>query len=232
MTVKTLPPKDYDSFPALAAPAGYVCVIRDIDSDRYRIDRAAQPGAYLEALMAEEERNFGLELVSVLQSDDFAATEAELYERYHARLSSDWLELDEYQLAALRRSVLRIDDFASYYLTPQRPPYVREPGDRVPGRPLTRYERLARAYMVGPNGMWRKRRRPPIPQPRYGADSLRRRIEETKRQRRQGGAEDVSQLRSFAKLLDEALVKRPRIILGILIFLLGLCRMTFDAMPL
>ena len=85
-------------------PAGYICVIRDIDSDVYRIESARKPGPYIAVIFAEEKRSFGIELVSILETEDLAASAAELYKRYQARLSSEWIYLDPYQLDELRQS--------------------------------------------------------------------------------------------------------------------------------
>ena len=130
--MQSLAPVDYESRPALESPAGYICVIRDIDSDIYRIESARHPGPYIAALFAEEKRSFGIELVSILETEDLAASEAELYERYQARLSSDWLYLDPYQLDELRQSILQIDAHASHYLTPERPPYAKSEMPETP----------------------------------------------------------------------------------------------------
>ena len=116
--MRSLPPQDFDILPTLATPAGYICVIRDIDSDNFRIEGTNQPKTLVDTVLAESDRSFGIELVSILETEDLAASEAELYERYQARLSSDWLELDEYQLDELRRSILQIDAHASHYLRP------------------------------------------------------------------------------------------------------------------
>ena len=114
--MKSLAPTDYKSLPALDAPAAYICVIRDIDRDRYRIEATQRPEALIASVSAEGERSFGIELVSVIQTDDLATSEAALYERHHARLSSEWLELDTFQLEELRQSVLMTDAYASRYV--------------------------------------------------------------------------------------------------------------------
>ena len=43
--LKSLPPASYQALPALPSPAGYILVIRDIDSDGYRIDATEHPQA-------------------------------------------------------------------------------------------------------------------------------------------------------------------------------------------
>ena len=149
-------------------------MIRDIDSDNYRIEGAAHPGLYIEALLNEEKRDFGIELISILETEDLAASEAELYDLYRARLSGDWLELDPYQLEALRRSILQIDTFASHYLTPQRAPYAKQ---EARPKPISRYQRLASSYLRGTSeaeGFRRAYSRPSTHYRRYGASSLRR----------------------------------------------------------
>ena len=151
--MKSLPPRDYQSLLELAAPAGYILVIRDIDSDSYRIDGAADPKTYIAAVCGQTERRFGIELVAILQTDDLAASESELYDRHQARLSGEWLRLDPYQLEELRRSALQIDARASLYLTPSREAAPENAGRLAAtprrARQLSRYETLAGGYLRG-----------------------------------------------------------------------------------
>ncbi len=115
--MNSLPPKGYASLPKLDAPAGYICVLRDIDRDVYRIDVTDHPAAYVDTLLAETTGAYGIELLSILETEDIAASEMRLYERHHAALGDSWLELDAYQLLALRKSELRILDYNSHYIS-------------------------------------------------------------------------------------------------------------------
>ena len=117
--MNSLPPKEYASLPKLNAPAGYICVLRDIDRDVYRIDCTDHPATYIDALLAELTETYGIELISVLEADDLAESESQLYDAHHARLSDEWLDLDNHQLAELRRSDLKIYAYRSLYLRPQ-----------------------------------------------------------------------------------------------------------------
>ncbi len=174
MILKTLPPKSYESLPALASPAGYILVLRDIDADAFRIDGAADPKSIVQAALSEGERKFGIELVSILETEDLPASASELYERHHARLGSDWLELDPYQIEELRRSFLQIDARPSLYLLPDQE--IESAGSALQG-PVSRYERLAGAYLQGSREAGEFRRaytQRPSSYHRYGASSLRR----------------------------------------------------------
>ncbi len=115
--MNSLPPKGYASLPKLDAPARYICVLRDIDRDVYRIDATDHPAAYVDTLLAETTGAYGIELLSILETDDIAASEMRLYERHHAALGDSWLALDAYQLLALRKSELRILDYHSHYIS-------------------------------------------------------------------------------------------------------------------
>jgi hypothetical protein len=117
--LNSLPPKDYGLLPKLDAPAGYICVLRDINRDVYRIDSTDHPATYVDRLLAELTGTYGIELLSILETDDLAASESQLYDSHHARLSDEWLNLDSYQLAELRQSDLQINAHRSLYLTPQ-----------------------------------------------------------------------------------------------------------------
>lgn len=119
--------------PKLEPPAAYICVLRDIDRDLYRIDSTDLPAAYLEALLAETTGAYGIELLSILETEDIAASEMRLYERHHARLGDSWLELDAYQLLALRKSELRILDYNSHYIS-QRQSAAEAPERRAESR--------------------------------------------------------------------------------------------------
>lgn len=115
--MNSLPPKGYASLPKLAPPAAYICVLRDIDRDLYRIDSTDHPVAYVDSLLAETTGAYGIELLSILETENVAASETRLYERHQATLGDSWLELDAYQLLALRNSDLRILDYNSHYIS-------------------------------------------------------------------------------------------------------------------
>lgn len=117
--MKSLPPADYESMPALSPPAAYILVIRDVDGDRYRIDATAQPKPYLDELRGEGDRRYGFELIAVVETADLAASERELYDRHLATLSGDWLHLDSHQLRELRDSMLETGAFRSSYISPR-----------------------------------------------------------------------------------------------------------------
>ncbi len=141
--MKSLPPKDYGVLPKLDAPAGYICVLRDIDRDAYRIDSTDQPATYVDALLAELTGTYGIELISILETDDLVASESELFDSHHARLSDEWLDLDSHQLAELRRSELQINAHRSLYLTPQP---AAKPKSAAKKQAASRYRRPAASY--------------------------------------------------------------------------------------
>lgn len=114
--LKTIDPRDYQAQPDLAPPAGYICVVRDVEDDRWRIEGAQHPGWLVEKILAETETRFGIEVVSILETEELSASASQLYDRHQAALGETWLELDEYQVETLRRSVLQIDAHPSHYL--------------------------------------------------------------------------------------------------------------------
>ncbi len=118
--MRSIPPADYASLPKLRHPAAYICVIRDVDSDRYRIQATDQPRSLIEAAFAERTREFGIELLSILESDNIAESEARLFERHHATLSAGWLALDTYQLRELQKSDLQVNAHRSQYISPDQ----------------------------------------------------------------------------------------------------------------
>ena len=160
--MRSLPPKDYEAMPRLEAPAGYICVLRDIDRDAFRIDQTDHPANFIRAIVDEAERDFGIELVSILETENLRASAALLYERHQARLSETWHSLDAYQLAELRRSILQIDAHRSYYLTP-KPRHeqsrwrTHEPEPAIP-RAEARYGMLMTSNMgAAGEPLWRER---------------------------------------------------------------------------
>ena len=213
--MKSIAPKDYETLPTLAAPAGYICLIRDIDSDSYRIEGTAQPAQYIENVLKETGRKFGIELVSILAAEDLAAAEAGLYQRYQARLSSDWLELDPYQLEELRRSTLRIDAYASHYIMPQRPPYAsQEPSAKQTSRNELRANRNS---PFSNRSRWKRRiPGPPLPERRYGARSLRR--DQVPSENR--GKERLSLGDRASDLFEDAFVNHPGKVIFVILLLM------------
>ena len=141
--MKSIPPKDYASLPKLDAPAGYICVLRNIDRDAYRIDSTDHPATYVSALLAHTTGTYGIELISLLETDDLVASEAQLFDAHHARLSDDWLMLDEHQLAVLRRSELQIAAHRSLYLSSQS---GASPKSAVSKGSISRHDRSRSSY--------------------------------------------------------------------------------------
>ena len=169
-TIGSLPPKAYATLPRLSAPAGYIVVIRDIDSDTFCMNRTQHPHSYVEELFAERPRDFGIELVSILESIDLAHSESQLYEQHHAALSAAWLALDPLQIEALRRSSLQIDAYDSHYMVSKREPLPQATArTEVPPR----YQSLVRSNKQGVSTNKETNRRSPIYKP-YGTESLRR----------------------------------------------------------
>lgn len=117
ISVRSLPPRDYQLLPMLESPAGYICVLRDIARDVYRIDSADHPATYIDALLGELTGSYGIEVIAILETDNIGASERQLFDAHHARLSDEWLELDAYQLRALRKSELRILEYSSHYMS-------------------------------------------------------------------------------------------------------------------
>lgn len=115
--LKSINPGEYAAQPQVAPPAGYICVLRDVDSDRWRIESAPYPQRLVEGVLAEGESRLGIEIVSILKTGDLATGAATLYEVHQAQLGDTWLDLDEYQVETLRRSILQIDAHPSHYLT-------------------------------------------------------------------------------------------------------------------
>ena len=230
--MKSLPPKEYESLPALAAPAGYIIVVRDIDRDTFRIDGTRNPGLYVEKLQRESQRRFGIELVSILQTPDLSASEAELYDRHHARLSEQWLALDPYQVEELRRSSLQIDAQESLYLSPkQEAASTAAAFDQTAPRSerrATRYVSSAGAnYHRSKEAMEFRRAyapRPPrsrAPGYRRYANSLRRYREEEAVERPVDPDDPVAWLMHFSRRSDEffktCLGKVPEVCPGVLV---------------
>ena len=220
--MRSLPPLDYQSLPRLDAPAGYVCVLRDIDSDRYRIDRAAHPAAYIEDLLGEAGRTFGIELIALLEADDLAAAEADLFARYGARLGGDWLELDPYQLAALRQSTLRINAYASQYLRPS-PEQASQPATPEAGS-LSALLAKPRQPRLRAR---RRQLRQPLPEVQYGLNALRRQqalrlVDE--RQARQ------SPRQRLYRQIDKIFVNHPGIVIMAILLLILIALLAFESM--
>ena len=163
--MNSLRPKDYQTLPRLDAPAAYICVVRDIESDSYRIESVRHPAPYIATLVSEASPRFGIELLAILQTDDLAQAESELYSRYHARLSDDWFALDPYQIETLRQSQFQIDAFASQYLLPQAQPA------RLPSRgPRGRLHSSLSERRYGLSGL--RSQRSALSERRYGASVL------------------------------------------------------------
>ena len=207
--LSSLPPKDYLELPRLDAPAAYICVVRDIESDSYRIESARHPALYVATLVSEASPRFGIELLALLLTDDLALAEAELYSRYHARLSGDWFALDPYQIETLRQSQLQIDAYDSQYLLP-------------PAQPIR--ESSYPALSISDLGLGQ---RPPLSERRYGLSGLRSQRQEA----RSSAAEKLSLQERLSRQIDNFFVVHPGFVIAIILLLLLLGLFVFGPMP-
>ena len=169
--MRSLAPADYAALPTLERPAAYICVIRDVDSDRYRIEATQHPYSFIEALVAEGERQFGIELLSILETADIAASEARLFARHHATLSEQWLALDNFQLRELQKSELQVYAHRSLYISPGQPRRMKTP-ESAQSRPALDGPPISRAGQR--NAPPQSPARPSLSWRRYGANALKR----------------------------------------------------------
>lgn len=215
--MNSLPPKEYASLPKLNRPAGYICVLRDIDRDVYRIDSADHPATYVDALLAETAGTYGIELLSILATEDIAASEMRLYERHHAALGDSWLELDAYQLRALRKSELRILDYSSHYISQRQSAAVET--ERPAGSLSTPREGSAagqshKAGFEAPS--------PPLLEYyRYGE----------RRRRQQEASESVSWRQALSDKTDDFLHSHPGLVIAFVLFVMLLILIHFWRHP-
>ena len=214
--MRSLPPADYARLPKLAPPAGYICVIRDVDSNSFRIDGADLPAAFVEQVLAVAAGDFGIELLSILETEDLAASAAELYEAHHAELSGEWLELDAYQLQELRWSILRIDDYASHYLAAQR---VSSSGPPAKDRPPDEAAASSSRWRFGAYSRPSRRMRPgPTAYKHYGLRALNR--HRRREMERPAANEQVSWRQSLSDKFDDFFHNHPGLIIAFLLLVL------------
>ncbi len=213
--MRSLRPKEYARLPRLKAPAAYVCVIRDIEKDRYRIQACQLPAALAQDSLSEAGSAFGIELLAILECGDIAASAEALYQAHHAELSDAWLALDQYQLEELRRSALRIDDHASCYLSastkdaqPQTAP--RPPRPQTRRRAFGQYQRPSRRLRAGPSLVKPYGRRAPDREDR--AEEA-----ETLLTKARGWRQAISDR------VDELMWNRPGLVIGFMLLVMLMC---------
>ena len=61
----SLKPEDYRGMPELDYPAGYVCVVRDARGNSYRLETVQLPSAFVDELLEDERRSFGIEVIAI-----------------------------------------------------------------------------------------------------------------------------------------------------------------------
>ena len=207
MSLKSLPPRAYAELPTLEDPAGYICVLRDIDNDNFRIEKTVQPATLINDVMEEAAGDFGIELISIAETDDLSASESVIHENHNATLGSKWLDLDPYQFAELRRSILAINAYDSLYL---RPPVDSLPDDRPRSLGESRMRNLGRSASLHPS-VYKT----------YGVQSLRR-------YQREAARRDWITLESTAKTwqdrivncFEDICVNHPKIAVAVIITVL------------
>ena len=100
--LKQVSVRGYKKQPRLKPPAGYVCLIRDMDYGRYRIERMNHPAADLEDLTAD--LPFKTQIAYIAKTNDAAASERYLHQRYARHAArGEWFDLNDAQLREIRR---------------------------------------------------------------------------------------------------------------------------------
>lgn len=99
---------DYENWPKLQAPHGYVYIIQDVEvSGRYKIGHTAHPKHRI--LNFGVQLPFKIELVHIILTDDAARLERWLHQRFSdCRRGGEWFELNDAQVADLMRRQFHI----------------------------------------------------------------------------------------------------------------------------
>ncbi len=125
--LRRMRPRDFRTAPKLDSPAAYICVLRDPNASAYRIEATDDPNALIDKLLQEGDFQFGMELVALVATDDLAASEAYLDDKHGAALSSQWLNFDEHQIAALNHSILVAQARNGFYILPENQTAAKHP---------------------------------------------------------------------------------------------------------
>ena len=100
--LKKVPVRGYKKLSRLKPPAGYVCLIRDMDYNRYKIGRMNHPAAELEDLTAN--LPFKTQIAYIAKTNDVAASEDYLHQHYARHTArGEWFDLNDAQLREIRR---------------------------------------------------------------------------------------------------------------------------------
>ena len=97
--LKRVPIRSHKKLPRLKPPAGYVCLIRDMDyGSRYKLEPTNDPAAHLDDVRAA--LPFKTKIAYIAKTNDAKAVERYFHRRY-AR--DEWFDLDDAQLREIRR---------------------------------------------------------------------------------------------------------------------------------
>ena len=149
--LRSLPPADYQTLALVTAPASYICVVRDPETKAYRIEATPHPKTLIDNIFREADLKYGVELITILATDDLAASEARLYKRHGATLGSDWLRFDQYQITEFDRSLLMVKAYRSHYVMSESQQALKDRNQARPtqnanvGRYWSGYHRRSRA---------------------------------------------------------------------------------------
>ena len=116
--VRSISANDYHNLPKLSRRSGYVCVLRDVDLNKYLIDETDQPSTVVDMVFSEHGAS-SLELLFILETTNirkFAEGLAILYPKFRYR---EWLDLSPVELKEIRNLGSPEYIFGSVYLTPK-----------------------------------------------------------------------------------------------------------------
>jgi len=117
--LRSIPVANYHDLPKLGRRSGYICVLRDIDCDKYLIDGTDHPSKVIDAAFAEKHGTFGLELLLILETTNIKNVAKWLAILYSQLEYRQWIELSPNELQEIRNLASPDYIHGSTYLTPK-----------------------------------------------------------------------------------------------------------------
>ena len=111
--------EDYRNLPQLKGRAGYICIVRDTGSDRYKIFCERSVLDAIEKAFLETDSRFALEVPLVLKVDDRKSAQEAWTQLADMEGDTGWAALPQDEIGGLKRAAAEERTHGSIYLTPK-----------------------------------------------------------------------------------------------------------------
>ena len=112
--------EDYRVLPKLKGKSGYVCIVRDTETDNYRVFFEDHPVDAIDGAFLETGLRFPLEIFLVLEIENMKKAKEALLLPSESKHRTEWVNLSMEELGEIKRSATEAYAHGSVYVNPKK----------------------------------------------------------------------------------------------------------------